>query len=142
MTESSRIYYRLHRIGGYEVAREFVVQTTLRPSTRLCIPYATLEIDGVLILAPGYRWDGATGACDTKNFMRGSAAHDALCDMHQAELEMPPDWNSRALSLLNRLCREDGMWPWRRWRVRVAVRKGCHARPRDINRFLEERVAP
>ncbi len=142
MIESSRIFYRYHRLGGYELAREFVVQTALRPASRLCIPCVTLEIDGVLTLSPGYRWDGATGACDTKNFMRGSAAHDAIYDMHQQELAVPEDWKKHADSLLNRLCREDGMWPWRRWRVRQAVRKlGC-ARPRDINRYLEERVAP
>jgi len=142
MTESSRIFYRNHVLGGYELSRELVLHSDLHPETRISIPGATLDVDGTLTLSPGFRWDGATGACDTKNFMRGSAGHDAIYNMHQLEQTMPKDWKKKADSLLNRLCREDGMSAWRRWWVRQAIRKGGHARPRDLNPSLVEHVAP
>jgi hypothetical protein len=142
IAESSRIFYRKLRLGGYELTREFMVKTDVRPSARVSIPHASLDVEGVLRLEPGFQSDGATGACDTKDFMRGAFAHDAICDMHQQEREMPGDWNPKALSLLNRLCREDGMSAFRRWRVRVAVREGCKARPRDLNAYMIEWVAP
>jgi hypothetical protein len=142
LNESTRIFYRHVRLGGYELTRELVIKTDVLPATKISIPKATLDVDGWMRAEPGFRWDGASGAADTKNFMRGSCSHDVLCDMHQLEQPMPKDWNPKALSLLNRLCREDGMWPARRWWVRQAVRKGCHARPRDINRYMTEHVAP
>jgi hypothetical protein len=142
MKESSRVFYRKLRLGGYELTREAIFQTEVYPEARVVIPKATLDVDGVLRLEPGFQSDGASCAIDSPDFMRGAFAHDALCDMYQLEKPMPKDWNPKALSLLNRLCREDGMWPARRWWVRQAVRKGCKARPRDINEFLVEWVAP
>ncbi len=142
MIESTRIFYREVRLGGYELTRELITKTEIFPSERLEIPFASLDTDGWLIQSPGWRWDGASGAIDTPDFMRGSCAHDGICDLHQLEKSVPKDWNEKALSLLNRICRDDGMGAFRRWRVRIAVRKGCHARPREINRYLVEHVAP
>lgn len=142
MTESSRIYYRLNPMGGYTLSRGISFNTGLLPDAEIEIDHARLDLTGWLHLRPGFLWDGATCALDTPDFMRGSAAHDAIYYMAQQEKAVPKDWKAKADSLLNRLCREDGMGAWRRWWVRNAVRKGGVARPRDINKFLEERVAP
>lgn len=142
VTESSRIYYRLNPMGGYILSRGISYDTGLKPDSEIEIESARLDLNGWLHLRPGFTWDGASCALDTKDFMRGSAGHDAIYYMAQQEKPIPKDWKKKADSLLNRICREDGMTAPRRWWVRVAVRNGGKARPRDINRFLEERVAP
>jgi hypothetical protein len=70
-----------------------------------------------------YGWDGATWALDSKNFRRGSAAHDALLEMIGLGLLPADPWKLWTDNFLIRLCKEDKMWwPRRKWVYR-AVRK-------------------
>lgn len=83
--------------------------------------YIMLDASGLLSIESCYAWDGATGAIDTANFMRGSLAHDALYQLMREGL-LPLECRKAADDLLISLCKEDGMWPIRRAYVMAAVR--------------------
>lgn len=60
----------------------------MRPVTHILEnSYSTYEDDffivkgNILYLKEGFRWDGNSGAKDTKNCLFASAVHDALCNM-------------------------------------------------------------
>ncbi|KKN73161.1 hypothetical protein LCGC14_0403340 [marine sediment metagenome] len=69
-----------------------------------------------LYIGPGYRWDGPSGPTfDTESFMRGSAVHDALCQLTDLGLL---DWIYREIAdkELVIITKEDGMgWLRRQW---------------------------
>ncbi len=81
-----------------------------------------LNIVGLLTISKGYAWDGASGAWDTKTFMRGSLVHDALCQLINEGL-LPKHCQEEADNLLKEICLEDGMNPIRAWWVHRAVRR-------------------
>ena len=65
--------------------------------------------DGVLTLKRGYSWDGASGpAIDTKNNMRSSLVHDALCQLIWSG-RIPESRQIDADKEFRRICIEDGM---------------------------------
>jgi len=76
-----------------------------------------------LICEKYYGWDGATWALDSKNFRRGSAAHDALLEMIGLGLLPADPWKPWADNFLIKLCKEDKMWWLRRKWVYNAVNK-------------------
>lgn len=83
--------------------------------------FLTLTGDGVLIIAPGYAWDGASGpAIDTVNFRRASLVHDALYQLMREDA-LPFSYRRHADDLLIVICKEDGMWAPRRAWVKLAV---------------------
>ena len=69
-----------------------------------------------LCILRGYRWDGPSGPTfDTESFMRGSAVHDALCQLTELGLL---DWSYRKIGdkELVKITKEDGMcWLRRQW---------------------------
>lgn len=141
--ESAFIEYGLLPPYKYGLKADAWFNTGCCPASAISGDLCTLHADGWLEIKIGYPWDGASGpAFDTTDFMRPSLAHDALYRLKQEGHPVPDDWKDRADSLLNRLGREDGMWSWRRWWVRLAVRKGGLARPRDLNRYRQTLVAP
>jgi hypothetical protein len=46
---------------------------------------ATLSVDGVLAILPGYAWDGATSAPDIRKLQRAVVLHDLCCQCCEAE---------------------------------------------------------
>ena len=64
--------------------------------------------DGMLIIADGYAWDGATGAINTKNSIAGSCGHDALYQLIRLGL-LPRTKRLQADSDLRKWLIEDGM---------------------------------
>lgn len=77
--------------------------------------------DGMLTLKKGYAWDGASGGVDTKDIMRASLVHDALCQLIWLAA-LPASRQKDADKELRRLCIEDGMAGWRATYVYWAVR--------------------
>lgn len=141
--ESSSIEYGIVPPYKYVLKKDALFDTGCCPKDAIYADLCTLHADGWLEIKAGYLWDGASGpAIDSKDFMRPSLAHDALYRLKQEGKPVPGDWKERADSLLNRLGREDGMWSWRRWWVRLSVRKFGLARHRDLNRYRETLVAP
>lgn len=77
--------------------------------------------DGVLTIAAGYAWDGASGpAIDTPDFMGPSLVHDALYQLGE-EGKLPIGWRRQADDVLFFACRANSMWLVRAWWVWLAV---------------------
>ena len=88
---------------------------------------------GMLKIAESYCWDGPSGTTiDTPNFMRGSLVHDALYQFIR-EGQLPANRRKDADDILRRICRVDGMSPFRAWYVYHSVRAfgGAAIKPRD-----------
>ena len=85
-------------------------------------PFILMDHGGLLMVRPGYAWDGASGpAFDTDSFMRGSLVHDALYQLMRDGL-LEQKYRQHADWLLVEICKQDGMcWIRRQW-VYWAVR--------------------
>lgn len=78
--------------------------------------------DGMLTIAAGYAWDGASGpAIDTHTIMRASLVHDALYQLIKIGALRIED-RAAADRLLREICLQDGMLPIRAAWVYAAVR--------------------
>jgi hypothetical protein len=96
--------------------------TDLAAPSFISTRYATLSPTGLLVLEPGYAWDGASGpAIDTPDFIRGSAGHDALYQFIRLGL-LDMSYRQSADSLLHRIILEDDMYKLRAAWVYAAVR--------------------
>lgn len=74
-----------------------------------------------ITIKPGYCWDGASGpAFDTKNFMKGSLVHDALCQLMRMGAISYSNWKL-ATEVLYDICRQEGMSKLRAQGVKFAV---------------------
>ncbi len=74
----------------------------------------TLAPNGWLTVFADYPWDGPSGpTIDTPSFMRGSLVHDALYEMLRLGLLPHDPCFHLANRELEKICREDGMWPCR-----------------------------
>lgn len=105
----------------YHLPEPVTLQTQIYPEKTLTTEWITLTPSGKLTLAKGYCWDGASGpAVDTPSFMRGSAVHDALCQLIKLGL-LAATYFAEATRELLRWCKRDGMWSPRRAWVRWAV---------------------
>lgn len=117
----SRIYYK----SGYKYQLDCICkfQTDIYPERNVSTEYVVLDEDGLLTVFSGYAWDGPSGITfDTKTFMRGSLAHDALYELMRKQL-ISCDNKQKADKLLKKICLEDGMCPMRAWWVYAAVDK-------------------
>ncbi len=70
-----------HRGVKYSLHAQYQHQTDLR-----CTPYdtdlLTLTVSGLLVIHPGYAWDGCSGPCiDTDAIMRAALVHDAIYEL-------------------------------------------------------------
>jgi len=102
--------------------------------------FITLTYDGRLCVRAGYAWDGPSGpTLDTRTFMRGSLAHDALYQLIREGL-LPPEARRTADEILYRLCREDGMGWVRAQYVYRSVRLfgGLAAKPDETGQIIYE----
>lgn len=104
----------------FQLAAPFQVQTGIRcacPGNA----FVGLDASGVLTLAAGYAWDGASGPIkQDATVIRASLVHDGLYQlMRDHEL---PDCRETADKLLRTMCKEDGMPGWQAWIVYTAVR--------------------
>ena len=94
----------------YQLADTFTLQTQLKPSVPVETDYISLSTNGLLTIRQGYCWDGPSGpTIDTKNFMRGSLAHDALYQLMRETYLDNDRYRLPADTLLRELCLEDGM---------------------------------
>jgi len=140
-----KIKYRELKSYKFELSEGYIIQTELKPSQDIFepneeSPLIVLSKNGLLCIAPGYAWDGASGffTVQTKNFLRGSLVHDALYQlMRQKKLRV--DNREYADKLLKEIVQEDGMSNFRAWYVYQAVRKfgESSAMPRDKEEIQE-----
>jgi len=108
----------------YQLREIYSVTIDIKPAATIDTEYIKLDTDGNLTIAKGYAWDGPSGpTIDTRDFMRGSLVHDALYQlMREGHLDNH-NYRDDADRILQRLCKEDGMWSARAWWVYEAVRR-------------------
>lgn len=107
----------------YQLRRPHVEQTCVIPPAQIATDWIGLDMNGLLTIAAGYAWDGASGPTwDSKSSMRGSLVHDACYQLLRMEL-LPPECRAQADAEFHRICIEDGMFKWRanawHWAVRT-----------------------
>lgn len=107
----------------YQLKETYSLPIEIQPDKDITTPFIRLDTLGNLTLAKGYAWDGPSGpTIDTLTFMRGSLAHDALYQLMR-EKELDNDkFREAADRILQRICKEDGMWSLRAWWVYHGVR--------------------
>jgi hypothetical protein len=129
------MFYRNLKGYKYELSEMEMFDTGIRIPAEIQTQYIWMTISGYLTIKAGYAWDGPSGpTIDTKNFMRGSLAHDALYQLMRMGL-LGKDQRGAADGLLRRLCREDGMSAiraaWVFSAVRVFGRFSTNPDPKD-----------
>lgn len=114
--------------AGYKyqlVQDEHFPLTGVLPNAPVDHDFFALDAQGNLTVKRGYAWDGPSGPTfDTKDFMRGSLAHDALYQMMGDGSLSADKWRKRADDILVEICKQDGMPAIRRAWVWAAVRAG------------------
>lgn len=116
-----KIYYQDISNYNYRLTREVKRYVGIHPEEDIDTGYIHLSRGGFLTIRPGYVWDGATGARDTKTILPASLVHDALCQLCNSG-KLDPIYRERADKVLREICEEDGMSPKRRWWVFWGVR--------------------
>ena len=107
----------------YQLVDTAKFKTDIFPKNLIESDYIQLDVNGNLLIRAGYAWDGPSGPTfDTKSFMRGSLAHDALYQLIRENLLTVHDCRELADKELRKICIEDGMWRVRAWWVYRAVR--------------------
>lgn len=124
----------------YQLVKPYAIRTEIFPDTTVTSSGGFIELtqDGVLSIEKGYAWDGPSGPTfDTKTFMRGSLAHDALYELMREGL-LSTDNRHKADDLLGKICREDGMCRLRAWYVVRSVKRfaGGAANPKNRKPIL------
>ena len=122
----------------FQLAEPFQVQTGI---TVACPgnTFVGLDASGVLTLAAGYAWDGASGPIkQDATVIRASLVHDGLFQLMR-DHGLPACHRITADKLLRTMCKEDGMPAWQAWIVYVAVRTfgGRFADPSSRKPILE-----
>ena len=107
----------------YQVAGGGSVQTDIRPGARIETVYITLELDGLLTVAAGYAWDGASGpVIDRPSVMYASLVHDALYQLERGGHLSRDDWREESDRLFWEICKEDGVFRPLAWAYYVGLR--------------------
>lgn len=104
----------------YQLAETELYQTTIR-GYEFDTEFIAIGKSGLLVIKSGYAWDGASGpTIDTDSSMRGSLIHDALYQLLRMKF-LPQEFKEEADNILEKVCKEDGMWEFRAdaWRLVV-----------------------
>jgi len=106
----------------YRVIKTFTLDVGFTVDKPIKTHFSSIDEAGNLTIKAGFCWDGASGAIDNDSIMKGSCAHDALCNwMDQGLLDRDKYWKL-ADELLVRLSEQDGMKDVRQSAVYWAVR--------------------
>ena len=107
----------------YQLKESYTVAIDIKPSLPINTEYIDLDVAGNLTIRKGYAWDGPSGpTIDTLTFMRGSLVHDALYQLMRESRLDHVEYRESADRILQRICKEDGMWSLRAWWVYQGVR--------------------
>ena len=121
----------------YQLAYDYSIQTEIL-GYGIDLAFVRISKDGLLDFYTGYAWDGASGpTIDTKSSMRGSLVHDGLYQLMRSGY-LPLTYRRYADSLLQSICKEDGMWPIRAnlWFVGVKDFAASAADPKNRKKII------
>lgn len=111
--------------GGYkyQLKETYCIPIDIKPATAINTDYINLDTKVNLTISEGYAWDGPSGpTIDTFTFMRGSLVHDALYQLMRERHLDHNIYRDAADRILQKICKEDGMWYLRAWWVYKGVR--------------------
>ena len=107
----------------YQLKKSYILNIPITPPESIVTEYIQLDNEGNLTIKKGYAWDGPSGpTIDTKTFMRGSLIHDALYQLMRENHLDHKKYRDQADRILQKICKEDGMWSFRAWYVYHGVR--------------------
>lgn len=107
----------------YQLKEDYILAIEIKSADPIDTDYIRLDVMGELTIKKGYAWDGPSGpTIDTLNFMRGSLVHDALYQLMREKHLDRDTYREAADRLLQKICKEDGMWSLRAWWVYQGVR--------------------
>ena len=135
-TEARKVKYK--EGYKYQLYKNEVTQTYIRPPSPIVTEYITLMPDGLLIIKKGYAWDGASGpTINTKSLRTPSLIHDALYQLLR-ERQLVQAWRKDADNEFIRLCAARGVWKIRRWWLLKGLRifGAKHANPQNAKKVL------
>ncbi len=137
MISSGKIYYEDNK--KFQLTRTCFVHTLVIGYEIDC-QELVLYKDGMLRIAKGFCWDGASGGIDTKKTIRASCAHDALYKLMRLEL-LPSSERGNSDKTLRDVMRKDGAVVSRVWSWFLAV-SWFGKRNVDPKNKIIEKVAP
>ena len=105
----------------YRVLEGFDLQTDILPDKPIKTAFSSLDQNGLLTIDKGFCWDGASGAIDTYNIIRGSCVHDAFCNWFDKKL-ITLEEREKADKILKALILQDGMGDFRAGIIYGAVK--------------------
>ena len=106
----------------YQLKQDHRCFVDIRPEEDIFTEFIELYKSGLLVIKNGYAWDGPSGpTIDTLTFMHGSLIHDSLYQIIRMQ-KLPRSFRKQADLELVKICKEDGMWAFRRWWVYWGVR--------------------
>jgi len=107
----------------YQLKETYRLILDINPAEPIDTEYIDLDTQGNITIYEGYAWDGPSGpTIDTLSFMRGSLVHDALYQLMRDGYLDHVIYREAADRILQRICKEDGMWSLRAWWVYHGVR--------------------
>lgn len=110
-----KIKYRKLKGYKYQTVEQAAFQTDIYPQNDIAAAYIKIEKNGKLTIDPDYCWDGPSGpTIDGKTNIRASLAHDALYQLIRLGL-LPENYRKSCDLFFIQICKEDGMWGFRRW---------------------------
>lgn len=118
-TAMDQVFYKKGYV--YQLSRDLVVDTGLL-GYDITTPYIRLLPNGIMVLAKGYAWDGATCFPDFDWIIYGSCAHDAGYQLIRLGL-IPKHCKEHFDELLGDNCYRDGAYGFVADGVETAVKK-------------------
>jgi len=104
-----RLRYDDIRHMKYRLRESIYYQSKIIPPNGFAVErdFAELALDGMITLCPGFCYDGATGAPDTKEVMRGAAFHDFICNLVDLEV-LPVEYRRQGDDMFKEILLLDG----------------------------------
>lgn len=105
----------------YELLDSFSFSTSFKPPSNVELKYIRIDTDGKITAKPGYAWDGATGAIDTKSTMKASLLHDICYQLLKLNV-IPMRYRKEFDGLYYKTALQNGMFIGRAFYHYAAVR--------------------
>jgi len=104
----------------YQLAEPLILQVGFRPPKAFETDFFGLNLEGQLIIKPGYAWDGSTGIPDTKENLAPSCGHDVEAQAMRMGLLPFSYWRATNIDYC-RWCTERGSWRITTWCYRKGL---------------------
>lgn len=117
--EMDQVFYKKGYV--YQLSRDLVVDTGLK-GYDIATPYVRLLPNGIMIMAKGYAWNGASCFPDFEWIIYGSCAHDAGYQLIRLGL-LPKSCKEHFDELLGDHCYRDGAFSIVAGAVEAGVKK-------------------